>query len=191
MPEDHHLFEQLKNRNETAFLTLYKTHKTELTSWIKNRFGLSGEESLEIFQHTMVTFYENVINNRITMLTSSLKTYLFSIGKYKALEVLRKKSRTQPMESLVVLGGETEDLPFEEPETIDDEERRYHIMGTSLKELGSPCSDILTGFYFYRLSLRELKDKLNYKSEESIKSQKFKCMERLRKIYFRHYNTAG
>lgn len=190
MSEEHNeLFERLKKRDESAFLHLYQRCKGEFIPWIRNRFRLSQEESSEIFQLTMVTFYENVINNRITILTSSLKTYLYSIGKYKALEALRKKGRSQPLE----IHGESDDADFipDDNEVIDDEERRYEVMEESLRKLGTPCSDILTQFYFHKASLRELKEKLGYGSEESIKSQKFKCMERLRRIYFEQYRKAG
>ncbi len=183
------LFERLKKRDESAFLTLYKSHKTELVAWIRSRFNLSQEASTEIFQLTMVTFFENVINHKITTLTSTLKTYLYSIGKYKALEALRKQGRMTPLESLTPLGAEPADFTPDETDDVEDEEKRYEVMGVSLKKLGAPCSDILTSFYFHRASLRELKDRLGYKSEESIKSQKFKCMERLRKIYFEQYSS--
>src|SRR5687768_4951223 len=91
------LFEQLKKGDEKAFVALYNRHKTEFASWLQNKYNLSREESLEIFQLTMVTFYENVINHKIQALTSTLKTYLYAIGKNKALEFFRKNKKTQPM----------------------------------------------------------------------------------------------
>ena len=73
----------------------------------------------------------------------------------------------------------------------DDHALRLDVMRKSIDALGNPCSELIVLFYFQKLSLSRMKEKLGYKSEESIKSQKFKCMERLRKIYFQHYRKSS
>lgn len=183
------LFEQLKKGDEKAFVALYNRHKTEFASWLQNKFKLSRDESLEIFQLTMVTFYENVINNKIPALTSTLKTYLYAIGKNKALEFFRKNKKTHPMG--ISAGTEPETLLFdiEEESDIADEEHRYNTMRVSLEKLGDPCAQIIIFFYFKNMPLIEIKERFGYKTEQSVKSQKFKCMERLRSIYFELYKS--
>jgi RNA polymerase sigma factor (sigma-70 family) len=181
---------QLKNRNEKEFLKLYNSYKQEFVSFLQGKFSMSRDEAFEIFQQAMVTFYENVINNKLNELTSSLKTYVFAIGKNKALEALRRRNKIVPLEFNT---GDEDDIKFElfDETGDDDTESRYASMSSSLEQLGKPCSDIVVLFYFQKLSLVEIKDRFNYKSEESIKSQKFKCMERLRKIYFQLYRKGA
>lgn len=171
---------------EALVLQLYRDHRSEFMAFIRARFQLSQEDIQEIFQLSMVTFYENVINRRVQTLDSSVKTYLFAIGKYKAMEWMRKKNKMVYLDSL----DDGKELEFEvtlEGEFDEDSESNIAAIGASLEKLGSPCSEILTAFYYHKVSLSVLAEKLGYKSEGSIKSQKYKCMERLRKIYFDSY----
>ncbi len=187
--EELKLLQKLKNNDEGAYLKLYKIYKPSFISWIRERFNINEDEAVEIFQSTILSFFENIRRSKIDDLKSSLKTYIYAIGKNKAYESLRNQKRYQSLDLVI---DEEEDM--EHIATIDFDsstvnENRLETMKESLKELGSPCDQIITLFYFNRLSLEDIKSKFGYKSEGSIKSQKFKCMERLRKIYFRNYKS--
>jgi len=175
---------KLVDEAEALVLQLYRDHRSDFMAFIRARFQLSQEDIQEIFQLSMVTFYENVINRRVQTLDSSVKTYLFAIGKYKAMEWMRRKNKTVYLNSL----DHDQELDFEvalEGEFDEDSEKNIAAIGDSLEKLGAPCSEILIAFYYHKVSLSVLAEKLGYKSEGSIKSQKYKCMERLRKIFLK------
>jgi hypothetical protein len=87
--------------------------------------------------------------------------------------------------------------PGEEFTGIDQEisdiaefERKLTFIGKSLEDLGEPCRSLIEGFYIHDLSMEDLRDKHGYTSADNAKNQKYKCLQRLKKIFFAHYKTA-
>jgi RNA polymerase sigma-70 factor (ECF subfamily) len=50
------------------------------------------------------------------------------------------------------------------------------------ERIGDPCHRLLEFFYFRQKSMEEISAELGYKNPETAKNQKYKCMERLRKL---------
>jgi hypothetical protein len=51
-----------------------------------------------------------------------------------------------------------------------------------LNEIGEKCRRIFALFYFEKLEMKVIAAKLGYTSEQNASTQKFKCMERARKL---------
>jgi DNA-directed RNA polymerase specialized sigma24 family protein len=68
-----------------------------------------------------------------------------------------------------------EDIPEEKEEV-------YAMLESALQELGEPCKTLLTLSYYKNYSTDEIASALNYKSTDSAKTQKYKCLVRLKKI---------
>jgi DNA-directed RNA polymerase specialized sigma24 family protein len=56
------------------------------------------------------------------------------------------------------------------------------MLETALQELGEPCKTLLVYSYYKNYSTEEIANALNYKSTDSAKTQKYKCLVRLKKI---------
>lgn len=173
------LIKDIKDGDHTALREVYREFKKEFIGWSSHQFNLSTEESQEAFQFAVVTFYENVINGKLEYLSSSLKTYLFAIGKNKAMEYSRRKN----LQLGISEAGDLAD-DIESEDDFREREERFEKAKKSMAKLGSPCSEILMSFYYQKRPLTEIATQMGYKSMESLKSQKYKCMERLRSIYF-------
>jgi hypothetical protein len=50
--------------------------------------------------------------------------------------------------------------------------------------LGEPCHELLGFYYFGRKTMEEISTIMGYKNPDTAKNQKYKCMERLRKMVF-------
>jgi hypothetical protein len=50
--------------------------------------------------------------------------------------------------------------------------------------LGEPCRGIIKDFYVDHLNMIEIADKYGYTNADNAKNQKYKCLQRLKKIYF-------
>lgn len=174
----------IQRGDEGAFRSLYDQYRPDFISWSRKAFSLNRDEAAEIFQESVVTLYENVINGRLVELRSSLKTYLFAIGKNKAMERLRQNNRQVPL---------TEATPMEAMDPMEDLELskemmlRQTVMKQCIRELGQACQEILTLYYFNELTLIQICERLSYKNEQTVKSQKFKCMEQLRKRFIQKH----
>ena len=80
------VIEKIKNGDKAQLEIIYKSHKFEFISWLTNKFHCSEEEAKDVYQFAVMTLYDNIRNERLSELSSSIKTYLFAIGKHKILE---------------------------------------------------------------------------------------------------------
>ncbi len=91
--------EQLRTGDSEAYTKIYEAYRDSFLGYAR-KYELSEEDVLEIYQDSVVKLYENVMSRKLNKLTSSLKTYLFSIGKFKIYEQLRyRKKRVSREES--------------------------------------------------------------------------------------------
>jgi len=56
------------------------------------------------------------------------------------------------------------------------------MVSKALTLIGEPCHQLLDFFYFSKKSMEEISSSMGYKNPETAKNQKYKCMERLRKL---------
>ena len=89
----HHIFEKLRNGDEYPLYEMYRLYRDEFLAWSKKQFNTTDEQAKDAFQDAMLDFHQNVLTGRLTELTSSLKTYIFQIGKHKILNIQKKESR--------------------------------------------------------------------------------------------------
>lgn len=140
------------------------------------RYGLSEDQVQDAYHDSIVALCENIHEGRLTSLQSSLKTYLFSIGKYSIINRLKKEHRNATYSDSV----ETEML---EPEhRFEELELTSHQLKLQrgLQQIGESCRTLLTMYYYNQYSIRELARLLNYKNENTVKAHKSRCMKKLR-----------
>lgn len=178
MDKDNRLIEQIKSGNQRALATVYKQYKKEFLLYAA-RFSLDREELLDIYQDAIVSLYDNIISGKLESLSSSLKTYLFSIGKYQIYN--RRKAPPSP-----------EGLELYEHRLYSEEEKDHlwkeeHIekLQKAYISLGGKCREVLKMFYYDNLSIAEIKDRLGYTSKDVVKSQKSRCLKQLKETVLR------
>ena len=164
----------LKQANPKAIEEVYKTHRKAFI-YFGNKYGLSEDELLDIYQDAIMAFIENLRKGHLENIQVEVKTYLFSIGKYLIFNKLKNKNADY---SLV------EHLPDEIVwEELDDEKEQLLLeISEGLKQLGEQCYKILTMFYYEEKKLDEIQKILNYEQKDVLKSQKSRCLNHLKKI---------
>ncbi|MBK8819416.1 MAG: hypothetical protein IPN49_10120 [Saprospiraceae bacterium] len=70
----------VKVSENEALNKLYLRYKEDTVVWLQKEFLCSHDESVDIFQVAVIIFYDNVITEKLTSLTSDIKTYLFGIA---------------------------------------------------------------------------------------------------------------
>lgn len=167
---------RLRSNRKDALAELYETYRTEFLRWIM-RYRCSTDEAKDAYQFAVLTFYENIVSGKLTLLNSSEKTYLFAIGKNKIMEMRRATGK------LSELNEQEENLPdvsFEEEQVDPNHLKR---VAWCLEKLGEPCVSLLKEFYYHCRSMEEIAKLLDYKNTDSAKNQKYKCLLRLRKLF--------
>ena len=57
------------------------------------------------------------------------------------------------------------------------------LVEQSLEQLGEPCKSLLELYYYDKMTMEDIAETLNYKNAATAKNLKYKCLNRLRKIY--------
>lgn len=181
---EYSLLKGLANNDSKAVDTLYKSHFPMIQHFVMNNNG-SFDDAKDIFQEAMITLYEKVQNDTFT-LTCQIKTYLFSICKHLWLKRLQQLGRYN-----TPLNAEEESVSVEvDLEEFNKKDAAFAIMDRALNSLGEPCKSLLEGYYLNKKGMQELAADFGYTNADNAKNQKYKCLMRLKKLFFSQYNIG-
>ncbi|WP_437922247.1 RNA polymerase sigma factor [Sphingobacterium sp. LRF_L2] len=171
----------IRNGDNLAVQKLYKFHFPPIAKMILNNQG-STEEAQDIFQETIMVLYDKVMHGNLE-LSSKLQTFLYAISKRLWLKQLtRGESKFQKDLIDDIEDSLAADEAIEEHEIL--ESNLLH-MEKALIELGEPCKTILHDFYILDKSMGDICDKFGYTNTDNAKNQKYKCLQRLKKMFFK------
>ena len=184
--QEKELLKGLAKNDKKAAETIYKDNYNMVQTLIINNNG-SADDARDIFQETMIVLYEKARSGGFE-LNCQLKTYLYSVSRrlwLKRLQQLQKyHGRVESM---------AETVPVEEE--IENHEQRntqFLAMEKSLMSLGEPCKSLLEAYYLQKRSMTEIASSFGYTNADNAKNQKYKCLNRLKKIFFaEHKNYNG
>ena len=63
-------------------------------------------------------------------------------------------------------------------------------MDRALNSLGEPCKSLLEAFYMEKKSMDQIALIFGYTNADNAKNQKYKCLMRLKKLFFSQYNIG-
>ena len=178
------LLKGLAQNDSKAVETLYKSHFTMIQHYVENNNG-SFDDARDIFQEAMIALYEKVQLDSF-VLTCQIKTYLFSICKHLWLKRLQQMGKYSSP-----LSAHEESISVEmDMGQIEKKDAAFAIMDRSLNSLGEPCKSLLEGYYLNKKGMQELASQFGYTNADNAKNQKYKCLMRLKKLFFAQYNIG-
>lgn len=151
MKDDKMLYRDFLEGDIDAFETLVINHKDNLIYFISRYTGgdiyAAEDIAQDVFAHIFV--YKEKYNDKY-----SFKTFIYTLGRNKAVDYVRKMSRIKPTDLDVdfnKLSGEGESL---EDKIINDEEKRKVIH--SIKKLNPDYERVIYLVAFEELSYKEV-----------------------------------
>jgi len=178
------LLKGLAQNDSRAVETLYKNHFSMIQHFVTNNNG-SFDDARDIFQEAMITLYEKVQLDNFA-LTCQIKTYLFSICKNLWLKRLQQMGKySAPLSAQEETISVQEDLDL-----FEKKDAAFAIMDRALNSLGEPCKSLLEGYYLKKKGMQELASQFGYTNSDNAKNQKYKCLMRLKKLFFAQYNIG-
>jgi len=164
----------LKKRDE-AFAYLYRTYYPVIQKFVEQNKG-TKDDAKDIFQDGLIVLYHQILKGAFKE-KSTVETYLYSICRNLWLKKITRSKGTM-------------DLIENHKHIKTDDNILQSLIGTEqeqcieevLNELGAECNNILKYFYFDKLSMKKIKDKLQLASEQVAKNKKMKCLKKLRKL---------
>lgn len=165
-----------------------KTEWKKTLLYLQKQFGLSEDECKDVFQESFIVLYTNIVSGKLSQLTSSLSTYFNGICRNKAYETLRNHGRivnSNDEVSLDILNAEIQADKIDallnlENDSIEVFERKESLVRQIVRELPSPCKELLWGFFRDNFSMKALAQIFNYSSENSVKVTKHRCQNKFR-----------
>ena len=178
---DTELLEGLARGNRDAVAAIYKLYHSVLTKWILTRGGLEADAE-DVFQEALVVLYEKAKDPEFC-LTCKLSTYLFAVSKRLWFKKAERAANYYSLSDEE--GGEKEIGTYDDDLQVHAEkEMQFDQLSKAMDQLGEPCSSLLKAFYQDKKNMQEIAELFRYTNAENAKTQKYKCLTRLRKIFF-------
>ena len=75
----------------------------------------------------------------------------------------------------------------DELETFEEKNKEFLLMDRAMQHLGEPCKSLLESYYLQKRSMVEIATDFGYTNADNAKNQKYKCLMRLKKMFFEQY----
>ncbi len=137
------------------------------------------EDAKDVYQEAIIILY-NKIKGGDFELSSKLKTYIYSVCRRIWLKKLSKESK----KAVNVTDFEDIEAVETDLERHEEKDKQFEKMQEALLHLGEPCKTIIQDFYIHNLSMQDISEKFGYTNTDNAKTQKYKCLQRLKKLFF-------
>ena len=178
------LLQGLANNDTKAIETIYKQNYNMVQSFVLNNNG-TYDEARDIFQEAMIALYEKTKSESF-VLTCKINTYVYSVCRRLWLKRLQQLGKfSSSVESLEETVSVEEDIEIHRKRNAE-----YNIMERALGSMGEPCKSLLEGYYLKKMDMQALAKEFGYTNADNAKNQKYKCLMRLKKMFFAQYNIG-
>jgi hypothetical protein len=75
-------------------------------------------------------------------------------------------------------------------EVHEKKQNDFTIMETAMSKIGEPCKSLLEAYYIQKKQMQAIAADFRYTNADNAKTQKYKCLVRLKKLFFAQYKNA-
>lgn len=178
---DQEIIRMIESGDERALAYLYRTYYKMVRGYILKNSG-KEEDIDDMLQEIVICVWEKVAYKAFVLYENTqLSTYIYSVMKNLWLKKLHKQSK------FVSHAIEEHDL-YDEEDSYEDIQKS-EIIAQAMQHIGNTCKEILTYFYFYKYSMEEIAEKLNFANAQTVKAKKYQCQKKLEEVIKQQYNT--
>ena len=164
---------------------IYRENYNMVQSLVINNNG-SAEDAKDIFQEAMIVLYEKARSGTFE-LNCQVKTYVYSVARRLWLKRLQQQNRFSS-------AGDSMEAIVPVEEEVEEHEKRnaeFEMMDKAISHLGEPCKSLIEAYYLQKQNMQEIAARFGYTNADNAKNQKYKCLMRLKKIFFTHYKNGN
>ncbi|OSZ82255.1 hypothetical protein CAP35_03015 [Chitinophagaceae bacterium IBVUCB1] len=173
------LLAQLATGGREATEQVYKQHYPTITKWIMHNGGTDADAA-DIYQEAIVILYEKS-QDEAFRLSCRIGTYLFAISKH----LWYKKANKMQQGPISLPDEDRQEWAYEDDISAHKEREQYYAqLNAALEQIGEPCQSLLKAFYHQDKTMQEIATGFGYTNTDNAKTQKYKCLARLRKIFY-------
>lgn len=164
-------------RRERAMAHLYRSHVGAMVAFIVRQGG-DEETARDIFQDAVVQLLLAVEQGTFQG-NSTLRTYLFAVGKHLWFNRLRRIGTEQryretlpPAEARVL---------EQTPESRLLDQHQQALLQDLMGQLGDTCREVLT-LWSMKYAMKEIAERVGYANEQTARNKKSKCLKALQEL---------
>lgn len=157
-----------KGETESVLQLVYTNHEKETIRWIKKNRG-NRQEAQDIFQESILAFYEYVIEGKYDV-KYPIGAFLLRVSKNKWINRVKQLQR----ESL----NQTSDGFADEYYSMPATDKKQLIQNV-LSQIGETCKELLTYSILYDLTMDDISLRMGFSSTDVAKTKNYKCKKRL------------
>lgn len=178
------LLEGLAVSDRKAVETIYQENFNMVQALVINNNG-SADDAKDVFQEAMIVLYEKVRSGGFE-LNCQIKTFIYSVCRRIWLKRLQQQNRySSPGDSMEIVVPVDDDLEAHEQRNAE-----FEMMEKAISHLGEPCKSLLEAYYLQKQNMQVIAASFGYTNADNAKNQKYKCLMRLKKIFFSQYKNG-
>ncbi len=182
--EEKQLLVGLANKDNQIIELIYKENYSMITNLVINNNG-SSDDAADIFQEGMIVLFEKSKQPGFE-LHCQLKTYLYSVCRRLWLKKLQQQKKGGvKIEDIEQVISVEEDMDLHERNQVN-----FTIMENAMSKIGEPCKSLLEAYYIHKKPMHQIADEFSYTNADNAKTQKYKCLVRLKKLFFAQYKNG-
>jgi RNA polymerase sigma factor (sigma-70 family) len=162
-----------KGRDTEVIDSLYATVLPNVKKHVVGNGG-SLDDAFDLFQEALMVFYKLAVAGKFDHLKYKVHGFIFTICKNLWINQMKKKSTSLNWEKK----KEKEDFDDTVLDNIITTERK-NALEQLFQTLGDKCVEILTMFFYHKLSMKEIAAKLGDTSEDAVKVKSHRCKKLL------------
>ena len=180
---DSEILEKLRSPDELvvnqAFNELYDSAFKGISNMVRKNSGTELDAE-DIFQDSLIIFYNQIRKQQLN-LTCAINTYLYSICRNLWLKKWRKTKRELP------LNEQANEISIDASVlSILESSEQSQAVSKLMSQLSPDCQKVLLFFYYDRLSMKEIAQKMDLSGPQVAKNKKSNCMKSLKKLVKDH-----
>lgn len=179
----------LQNTELNHFLA---EERNKVLAYLRKTFTISDDALNDIYQEASVALFMNIRDGKLVNLTSTLSTYFLRVCINQTLKFIGKQKKVVPLfddsrltnkdsfrpdkiDELYQLCTEDEDA-----EKVSNSER---IVQSIIDTMPDTCKNVFQGYYWDNLTTATIADMFGFSNANSVKAQKYKCLQKFRSKY--------
>jgi RNA polymerase sigma factor (sigma-70 family) len=175
MHSDKEILTAIYKGDDRVLEHLYRQVLPKVKSYIARNSG-SIDDARDIFQDAVIIFYKHVKLGKFDG-QHDIAAFIFSVSRNLWINSAKRKSKVVVLNDDNALENASEDFT----EELLTKEREQYIIKL-FSALGESCKQILLYSIYDKFSMKEIKEKMGFTSENVAKTKNYKCKQRLMQL---------
>ena len=166
--------------------------RNKVLTYLRKTFYVSDDDLSDIYQESSVALFMNIRDGKLSNLTSTLSTYFLRICINQTLKFIGKQKKVVPMFDDSKLTNKDTFLPDKidelyqlctEEEEAEKISQSQKIVLSIIGTMPDTCKNVFQGYYWDNLTTTTIADMFGFANANSVKTQKYKCLQKFRNKY--------